>query len=379
MRPIPNHIEESAPLPIGERVGSRREAVIRSSGYVVFGMPRSRTAWLSNFLSYGDWHCGHDELRYARSMGDVEAWLGQPCTGTIETAGAPFWRLLDCKIAIVRRPVADVVNSLMAISGCAFDRAALTVAMTKLDRKLDQIEARTGCLSVQFDDLADEATCARLFEYCLPYAHDHDHWASLAPVNIQINMPRLIKYCTAYQPAMHKLESVAKHKSLTALALQKPADVGGMTFQTESFDTWLTDAARVLAEHHFQIGEAPENWRNKNIPLLRAMDQMGAMQITTARLNGRMFGYLMTLLTPSLATEGMLCAVNTAFFADPDCPGLGVRLQREALASFKAMGVGEVLWETNTVGSGNRIGALYRRLGAEEKGAVYRLKLAEAA
>jgi len=75
----------------------------------------------------------------------------------------------------------------------------------------------------------------------------------------------------------------------------------------------------------------------------------------------------------------MLCAVNTAFFADPDCPGLGVRLQREALASFKAMGVGEVLWETNTVGSGNRIGALYRRLGAEEKGAVYRLKLAEAA
>ncbi len=27
--------------------------------FVVFGLPRSRTAWLSRFLTYGDWVCGH--------------------------------------------------------------------------------------------------------------------------------------------------------------------------------------------------------------------------------------------------------------------------------------------------------------------------------
>jgi hypothetical protein len=92
-----------------------------------------------------------------------------------------------------------------------------------------------------------------------------------------------------------------------------------------------------------------------------------------------MFGYLMTLLAPSLVTEGMMTAVNTAFFADPACPGLGLKLQREALSHFRKMGIGEVLWETNTVGGADRIGAIYRRLGAEEKGSVFRLKLVEAA
>jgi hypothetical protein len=192
-------------------------------------------------------------------------------------------------------------------------------------------------------------------------------------------MPGLIRYCEANRAAISKLAMVAKHRSMTTLAMRNSAPPEGMTFQTETFDDWLHDAARLLDEHHAQIGEAPANWKTKNIPLLRAMDEIGAMQITTARSNGRMFGYLMTLIAPSLVTEGMMTAVNTAFFADPACPGLGLKLQREALASFRDMGIGEVLWETNTVGGANRISSIYRRLGAEEKGAVYRLRLAEAA
>lgn len=283
-------------------------------------------------------------------------------------------------MAVIRRPVAEVVESMMAIPGCAFDRGAVHAAMVAHDRKLDQIEARVpGALSIPYHDLAREDACAALFEHCLPYAHDSARWADLAPINIQINMPALIRYCQAYRPALEKLASVARHRSMTAFALHRPTETAGMTFQAESFDDWLRDAQGVLEMHHAQIGEAPENWRNKNIPLLRAMDEMGAMRITTARSNGRMFGYLMTLITPSLANGDVMTAVNTAFFADPACPGLGLKLQREALASFRKMGIGEVFWETNTVGGGNRIGSIYRRLGAEEKGSVYRLRLAEAA
>jgi len=356
-----------------------------SPSFIIFALPRSRTAWLSNFLSYGDWHCGHDEVRHMRSMDDVRAWLSQPNTGTIETSVAPWWRLLaklspDAKVVLIRRPVEDVVGSLLSIPGCQFDRGHMLAEMQHADRKLDQIAARwPGATSIDYADLAREEVCAALFERCLPYAHDSAHWGNLEKLNIQVNMPALIRYCDAYAPALRKLAAVATQQSHSMLSLRRPVHADGMSFQTESFDGWLADAQHLLAEHHTQIGEEPQNWRTKNIPLLRAIDEMGLMRITTARSNGRMFGYLMTLLTPSLAKQGVLTAVNTAFFADPSCPGLGMKLQREALASFKENGVGEVLWETNTVGGGARISSIYRRLGAEEKGSVYRLNLAEAA
>jgi len=353
-----------------------------SAPYVVFALPRSRTAWLSHFLTYGDWGCGHDELRHMRSFDDLKAWFAQPCMGTVETSAAAWWRLLPegAKVVTIRRPVDGVVASLLAIPGCTFDEGQLRTSMQRLDAKLDQIEARIpGVLSVRFDDLNDETACARLFEHCLPYAHDSERWQALSKVNIQINMPRLIRYCEAYRPALDKLASVARHKSFTALAMRRPVAPEGMTIQTERFDEWLRDAGHLLAEHHVQIGEAAENWQNKNIPLFRALDDVGALQVTTARSNGRMFGYLISLITPSLVTENLMTAVNTAFFADPACPGLGLKLQRAALVSFRERGIGEVFWETNTVGGGERIGSIYRRLGAEEKGSVYRLRLAEAA
>lgn len=353
--------------------------------FVIFALPRSRTAWLSHFLSYGDWICGHEESRHMRSLDDVKAWLSQSNTGTIETAVAHWWRLIGeiaprTKVVVIRRPPSDVVDSLMAIPGCQFDRARLEHDMARLDWKLTQIAARVpGAISIDFADLEREDVCAAVFEHCLPYRHDSARWQALAPVNIQINMPAIIRYCQAYQAPLARLAANATHRIRTSMALREPVHQDGMTIQMESFDAWLADAKGALAEHHAQIGESPDNWRNKNIPLLRAIDELGMMQITTARSNGRMFGYLMTLFSPSLAATGVMTAVNTAFFADPACPGLGIKMQRAALASFKERGISEVLWETNTVGGGQRIGAIYRRLGAEEKGSVYRLCLAEAA
>jgi hypothetical protein len=74
--------------------------------FVVFSSPRSRTFWLSKFLSVGGWHCGHEELRYARDLGDVKTWLAMPRTGTVETAASPFWRTLrdlapDARVVIL--------------------------------------------------------------------------------------------------------------------------------------------------------------------------------------------------------------------------------------------------------------------------------------
>ncbi len=352
--------------------------------FVVLALPRSRTAWLSRFLTYGDWICGHEELRHMRSLDDIQAWFSQPCIGTAETAAAPWWRMIErfapgARILVVRRHFDDVIDSLMRIPGVPFDRRVLETKIGRLDRKLDQIEGRIpGVISVRFEDLGDEDVCARIFEHCLPYRHDHVHWAALASVNIQADLRAMMRYFRAYQPALEKLTDIAKHRSLTAMNLREPVAPVGVTFQTETFEAWEKDGVALFEEHLVQVGEPPGDWRGKNIPLMRSLYDKGTMQITTARCNGRMFGYLMTLVTPSLASERLTSAVHTTFFASPEFPGLGLKLQRAALAGLKARGVGEVFMQAGVRGSGERIGALYRRLGAENNGQMYRLDLAAA-
>jgi hypothetical protein len=351
--------------------------------FVIFALPRSRTAWLSRFLTYGDFFCGHEELRHCRSLDDVKTWFDQPCIGTAETAAAPFWRLLgkiaDAKILVVRRPVDEVVESLLAVPGLTFDRDVLRRSMEALDRKLDQIEARLPCLSVRFEDLANEQACRSVFEHCLPYAFDRAHWERWADVNVQCNLPQMYRHFAAYRESLEKLALVAKHRTLADLAAHEPVAPDGITFQVEDFDTWVSDAVPLFREHLIEVGESPENWRAKNIPLMRRIHEFGSMQIMTARCNGRMFGYLMTLIAPSLESEGLTSAVHTTFYASPEFKGLGTKLQRAALKALTGRGVGEVHFQAGVRGSGERIETIYRRLGAEYGGKVFRLKLAEAA
>ena len=48
--------------------------------FVVLSLPRSRSYWLSRYLSYGGWHCGHEEIRHARTLSDVRGRVGKPLT-----------------------------------------------------------------------------------------------------------------------------------------------------------------------------------------------------------------------------------------------------------------------------------------------------------
>jgi hypothetical protein len=348
--------------------------------FVAFALPRSRTAWISRFLSYCDWQCGHDEIRHCRSLDDVASWFGQPCTGTVETAAAPFWRLLerfgDVGVVVVRRPVADVVTSLRAAAPGCFDAPAVTVAMQRLDRKLEQIGCRVpGALSLTFEELGTEAGCRRLWEHCLPYPFDAAWHAMLAPVNIQINMGLLLRYYAAHQPQLTKLAKLAEHRIIAGMR-QPEREFDGMTFQHEPFREFYRDAGPLFAEHLVQTGQAPDDHARKNLALLQKLDDIGALQTMTARANGRMFGYLMSIIAPSLDAPGRIVGEHTIFFASRDVRGLGMRLQRAALDALRARGVHEVIMRAGHRGSGPRLGTFYRRLGADEFGQLYRLEIA---
>lgn len=348
--------------------------------FVVFSLPRSRSAWLSRFLSYRDWACGHDQLRYARTLDDVKAWLSMPNYGTCETGGAPFWRLLmkyapDVRVVTVRRPIEEVIESLRK-TGTDLDSQQVTKILTSLDRNLDQIEGRMPNVhSVRFADLADELPCAQVFEYCLPYGHDQDWWRNAAGVNVQVNFPALMRYAKANLPAMIKLASQARQTMLTDLAME-PVDMAGVTIRQESIGDMIRDCPDLFRRHCLAVGEQPENWMNKNIPTMRKLDEMGLLQIMIGRSNGKPFGYLMTMVCPSLEEEGRLSAHNALFYAAPEMPGLGLKLQRAALASLKEKGASEAFMRAGIRGDGDRMDVLYRRLGAHDFGRVYRVELA---
>lgn len=342
--------------------------------FVIFALPRCRTVWLSRFLTYAGWQCGHDELLHCRSLQDARAWLSLPCTGTIETSAAPFWRLLpdDVTVAVIRRPLGEVMASLRR-GGLEFDDAVMLRHLRMLDRKLDQIaHRRPNVLATTFAELGTEAGCRRLFEHCLPYSHDNNWWKLLSPLNMQISVLHVRHYVLAHAQQLEKLRRLARYEMLRAF--RRPLELDGVTFQQEPLARAFTDpdGQRLMAEECVSMGEEPEAWRGMNIPLFERLEAMGSLHIFTARSNGRMFGYVVTALGEAFHARGQLEADQVSFFADPSWPGLGRKLQHAAIEDLRARGAARVLMfqpdET-------RVGLVYRRLGARQTGQRFVLEL----
>lgn len=350
--------------------------------FLILALPRSRTFWLSKFLSVGDFECGHEEARYLRTVEDAKTWLQDDSRGSCETGIAHYWRLIqeinpNIRIVVVRRPVAEVVASLMRLDmkGVgAFDRELLEKRMTRLDAKLAQIARRVpGVFSVNFADLPHEETARAIFAHCLPYDFDLERWRLFERANLQCNMRAMVRYAISYRAALEKAEKTAAHLSRAQLVVKRPPQ-GAVTFQQESVDDWQRDGMHLFEAHCVEVGEAPDNWKNKNWDLWRTLYERGALQITTARCNGKMFGYLMGLRTPSQEVVGLISGLHTTFYASRDIPGLGLKLQRASAAALRESGAGEVFFYQGVRGEGPRMHVLYERLGAREYGKLYRLE-----
>lgn len=354
--------------------------------FVVFALPRSRTHWLSRFLTCGGWNCGHDQAQHVRSVADVRSWLSLWRVGTVETAAAPFWRMLatmrpDAKVVVVRRPVPDVVASLKA-TGVQLDWVAIEKYLRRADRKLDAIAAHfPGALSVQFDDLRTEGTCRAVFEHCLGIPHDAERWRWFDATNMQIDLGAVLRYMRAHAPQLRRAEALCVreiNRSLRGGSLRLgPVQANGITIQEEPLAIFMRDGQALFEEHCEAVGEAPDEWTRKNIPMIEAIESVGGWQYMTARCNGRMLGYLQTLIGPSLESTTRVSATQGLFFVSKDAAGLGLglKLQRASIAALRARGVGEIRMREGVRGSGPKLGVLYRRLGAMEDGHLYRLDL----
>ncbi len=185
--------------------------------FLVVGYPRSRTAWLANWLCHGGVHCGHELL--ARCV-TPEEYLherfvdsGRNCafSGSAETAAA-LWMpqlaalLRGAPIVLVSRPEAEVARSL--------ERLGLDGDVRWAREGLEYARRLPQTLEVRFADLDSEATARAILAHVAPGEPlDWPRWRMLREFNVQITPRRMEQLGrNAEQNAAALGESMAVYK-----------------------------------------------------------------------------------------------------------------------------------------------------------------------
>lgn len=160
-----------------------------SAPFIVFSLPRSRSAWLTHFLSYPPKKVGHDVIVYCNHVSDFVKMYSDGMDGTCETATVLGHRLIkhlmpNVKFAVIRRPISEVVFSL-----AKFGIAAPPGELEARDAMLDQVAALPGTLSLTYDMLDSPDWCRRLFEFChKDLDFEIEWWGQCSRFNIQVEL-----------------------------------------------------------------------------------------------------------------------------------------------------------------------------------------------
>jgi hypothetical protein len=199
--------------------------------FIIYTAGRSRTAWLSAFLTYGD-HVCHNEIAVRfRDMREVASYFSQGKSGSAETAAAPGWKLLDhfvpnIRTVVVLRDIEEIIASFarMEISEIAtVDEDKLRKIVTYEDRCLREIAQQPGVLTVNFSELESPSVCKAIFEHCLPYSFDFDWWQHMSRRNIQSDALSLVKY---YQENKAEVEGFKRSCKREMISLVRSGAMG---------------------------------------------------------------------------------------------------------------------------------------------------------
>lgn len=337
------------------RVEYRAEWAEPRDPFIVFGLPRSRTRWLSEFLN-----CSHDAVLSAGSVDELCQTIGR--NGSVETGLAPYWRALrqrfpGARFAVVLRPIAEVEAS-AAQHGWTFPADYLKAQQ----KTLHEISRAPGVLTVTYDALRRKEVCEQIFEHCTATPTPRGWWSYMAARNIQIDMQQRL--------GVLKLNSDRMIACLTELASY-------LTIQRESFDNCLADARPLMEEHATEAAVLGNEAFDPNIEMYRALDRQGDLLVMTARRPDiGVIGYLFFITQAGLENKNIRIAIQNVFFVRRGYRGtLGPKLHDAARKELAAIGVSTILMRSGVRAKGPKQKFLFERLGAKYVGALYSLDL----
>lgn len=162
----------------------------KASPFVIFSLPRSRTAWLSQWLTYGPQTCGHDEVIGRSSVSELAGHL-RSLAGSVETGAVIGWRALraalpESRFLVLRRDPTEVIMSLHR-AGIPYTEELL-LEISARDAMLDQLSAEPGVTSIDYGLLGTAGVACWLMEELLGVEFCPDRWHRMEGLNIQINL-----------------------------------------------------------------------------------------------------------------------------------------------------------------------------------------------
>ena len=135
--------------------------------YLITGLPRSRTAWLANYLTVGSSFCYHEGLKHCFHIGDLRIMKKAPYTGNSDSSAVFFIdeiKLMfpDMKIVIINRDYKDVLKSVKKDYDSPYTN--YLVAATKTSK--DYVQKHYQHLLIEFADINERLD--EIASYCIP-------------------------------------------------------------------------------------------------------------------------------------------------------------------------------------------------------------------
>lgn len=176
--------------------------------FVVFSLPRSRSAWLSVLLSQYD-VVGHD---VGLDAGSVDAFIHAPYLGTCETGAQFAWRLIKrlvphVRMAVVLRDPHEVAESLARFG---MGGKMLLPEMQMRHDDLLTIADQKDVMVLEHSQLGSFEHCERLFNHLTDGSLLEDRFDQLKPMNIQVDMKAVLEKTIRNAPRIEALKAEAR-------------------------------------------------------------------------------------------------------------------------------------------------------------------------
>lgn len=158
--------------------------------FLIFCPPRSRSAWLANFLTYGNSYCYHEALATVTRLEELKNMkkngktIGDSDSGLFFFAEKVLKTAPDAKIVLIKREKDDIKKALMKL----FDPSLSEHIAKACGSAGNWLEKVLGVLVVKYDDLNKESTCRKIWEFCVPHEmFDSERWKMLSNFNVQLH------------------------------------------------------------------------------------------------------------------------------------------------------------------------------------------------
>jgi hypothetical protein len=175
--------------------------------FIILASPRSRTAWLSTWLSDGHRTCWHDLLACVSDTATLRDIVNSH-NGTIETAGGDFYRTLfdtfpNSRFAILRRSEMQIAQSLQR-KGAPISQAHR--ALSSLAEAEGWLKNRTDVLTIDFEALNQEHVLENIWKTLRGDAHDMLRTRRLMKMRIE----KVVPFWSGVAPSISDHEAVLR-------------------------------------------------------------------------------------------------------------------------------------------------------------------------